>query len=86
VIGGWCCRAVTLLPAVKRRRYGAVAVPGRGRLFEQKRVTQAAYSSNVQQRTTGELIQRMPSAHRISSIDDLRCDAFGTEEELWLTP
>ena len=30
----------------------------------------------------GELIRRTPGAHRIGPIDDLRCDAFGTEEEL----
>jgi hypothetical protein len=30
----------------------------------------------------GELIRRTPGAHRIGSIDDLRCDAFDTEEEL----
>ena len=29
-----------------------------------------------------ELIRRTPGAHRIGSIDDLRCDAFDTEEEL----
>ena len=29
----------------------------------------------------GELIRRTPGAPLISSIDDLRCDAFGTEEE-----
>jgi len=30
----------------------------------------------------GELIRRTPGAHGIVSIDDLRCDAFDTEEEL----
>ena len=30
----------------------------------------------------GELIRRTPGAHRIVSIDELRCDAFGTEDEL----
>ena len=30
----------------------------------------------------GELIRRTPGAHRIGSIDDLRCDAFDSEEEL----
>jgi hypothetical protein len=29
-----------------------------------------------------ELIRRAPGARRISSIDDLRCGAFDTEEEL----
>ena len=29
-----------------------------------------------------ELIRRTPGAHRIGSIDDLRCDAFDTEEEV----
>ncbi len=30
----------------------------------------------------GEPIRRTPGAHRSCSIDDLRCDAFGTEAEL----
>ena len=30
----------------------------------------------------GDLIRRTPGAHRIGSIDDLRCDAFATEAEL----
>lgn len=29
-----------------------------------------------------ELIRRTPGAHPISSVDELRCDAFGTDEEL----
>ena len=29
-----------------------------------------------------ELVRRTPGAHPIGSIDDLRCDAFDTEEEL----
>ena len=29
-----------------------------------------------------ELIRRTPGAHPIGSIDDLRCDAFDTEEEV----
>ena len=29
-----------------------------------------------------ELIRRTPGAHPIRSVDELRCDAFGTDEEL----
>ena len=29
-----------------------------------------------------ELIRRTPGAHQIGSTDDLRCDAFDTEEEV----
>lgn len=29
-----------------------------------------------------ELIRQTPGAHPISSADELRCDAFGTDEEL----
>ena len=29
-----------------------------------------------------ELIRRTPGAHPIGSVDELRCDAFSTDEEL----
>jgi hypothetical protein len=29
-----------------------------------------------------ELIRHTPGAHPIGSVDELRCDAFGTDEEL----
>lgn len=29
-----------------------------------------------------ELIRRTPGAHPIASVDELRCDAFETDEEL----
>ncbi len=30
----------------------------------------------------GELIRRTPGAHPIASVDELRCDAFESDEEL----